>query len=75
MKFDQYGYMVNTVNSSASSTYYQDYYYYSSGTNYLLVGGTAGRGSYAGAFCFSLSSAPSLAGWVCAAALSCKPLA
>lgn len=75
MKFDQYGYMVNTVNSSASSTYYQDYYYYSSGTKYLLVGGTTGVGSYAGAFCFYLRFAPSYAGWDCAAALSCKPLA
>ena len=75
MKFDQYGYMVNTVNSSASSTYYQDKYYYSSGTNYLLVGGNAGRGSDAGAFSFSLGVAPSSAYWYYAAALSCKPLA
>ena len=76
MKFDQYGYMVNTVNSNTSSTYYQDYYYYySSGTKYLLVGGDSGRGSDAGAFYFALSDAPSNARWNCAAALSCKPLA
>lgn len=75
MKFDQYGYMVNEVNSNASSTYYQDYYYYGSGTKYLLVGGAAGAGSYAGAFYFNLGSAPSYASWSSAAALSCKPLA
>ena len=75
MKFDQYGYMVNTVNSSASSTYYQDYYYYNSTTAYLLVGGIAGNGSYAGAFFFDLSVVPSNAIWRYAAALSCKPLA
>lgn len=75
MKFDQFGYMVNTVNSNASSTYYQDYYFYSSGTKYLLVGGSAGYGSYAGAFYFDLYYAPSDAGWGGAAALSCKPLA
>ena len=75
MKFDQYGYMVNTVNSNASSTYYQDYYYYSSGTKYLLVGGYTGIGSYAGAFYFNLNIAPSRAYWYNAAALSCKPLA
>lgn len=75
MKFDQYGYMVNTVNSSASSTYYQDYYYYSSGTRYLLVGGSAAYGVDAGAFCFHLLNAPSNANWHLAAALSCKPLA
>jgi hypothetical protein len=75
MKFDQFGYMVNTVNSNASSTYYQDYYYYSSGTKYLLVGGNAGSGSRAGAFFFELSNAPSSAHWSYAAALSCKPLA
>lgn len=75
MKFDQYGYMVNTVNSNASSTYYQDYYYYNSGTRYLLVGGYAGYGSDAGAFLFRLSNAPSNASWSYAAALSCKPLA
>ena len=75
MKFDQYGYMVNTVNSNASSTYYQDYYYYNSGTRYLLVGGTAGDGSYAGAFYFNLRTTPSSTRWNSAAALSCKPLA
>lgn len=75
MKFDQFGYMVNTVNSNASSTYYQDYYYYNSGTKYLLVGGYAGNGSDAGAFFFVLSAVPSSAGWTGAAALSCKPLA
>ena len=75
MAYNQYGYMTNNVTGGTSSTYYADYFYQSTGTKYLLVGGYAGSGVYAGAFWFGLTSAPSDTYWSIAATLSCKPLA
>lgn len=75
MTYNQYGYMTSNVTDGSSSTYYADYFYQNTDTRYLLVGGGSAGGVRAGAFSFDLATAPSRAGWLIAAALSCKPLA
>ena len=75
MAYNQYGYMADNVTGGSSSTYYADYFYQNTGTRYLLVGGSSADGVPAGAFYFSLTTAPSGAHWSVAASLSFKPLA
>ena len=75
MAYNRYGCMIGNVAGGSSSTYYTDYFYQDIDTKYLLVGGNAGYGGSAGAFCFGLSATSGYAYWSIASALSCKPLA
>lgn len=73
--FGNYGYTPVISNGSAT-TYCCDGLWFNNGQiDYALVGGSSHYGYLVGAFCSSLSSAVSSAGWGYAAALSCKPLA
>ncbi|MBQ7588379.1 MAG: hypothetical protein IJT37_10200 [Lachnospiraceae bacterium] len=60
----------------SSSTYYCDAcWYHNDGVRVPLRGGYSYYGAMVGAFCVSLASDASNAGWAVGAALSCKPLA
>ena len=52
MAYNRYGCMADNVAGGSSSTYYADYFYQDIDTEYLLVGGSTGRGTNAGAFFF-----------------------
>ena len=73
MKFSERGFMTKAV-AGSTNKFYCDNFYQSSGTHYLLVGGSSGIGTGAGAFCFGLGYAFSGASWPFAASLSLKPL-
>ena len=73
MKFSERGFMTKEV-AGSTNKFYCDIFFQSSGTRYLLVGGRSGYGPDAGAFCLSLTTAFSRAGWDFAASLSLKPL-
>lgn len=73
MNFTERGFVASDATGTAT-TYYCDYFYQNTGTYYLLVGGSASVGSFAGACYFDLRNAGSSSYWNIAAALSFKPL-
>ena len=58
---------------AGSTTGYSDYYYQNLGLRGAYFGGSAGNGSLAGLFFWTLSNAPSTAGWSVGSRLLFKP--
>ena len=65
--------LVSQTASGSSTTYECDGFWFNNGqTNYALVGGCSWGGALCGAFCSTVVSAPSLAGWSYGCCLSYK---
>lgn len=72
-KFTENGIIPKQASGSSTTKYCDGLYFNNSQVNCALTGGSSHSGLSAGAFCSSLGSAASDAGWTLGAALSCKP--
>ena len=74
-KFTEDGMFSDTMSGSASTYFCDVTWFINSAVSFARFGGASGDGAKVGAFCLSLGSAVSGAGWHFGASVSCKPLA